>query len=165
MKHFVLSLYGKLIAAVLTFIGIVVTACVEYGSPYAHYIVKGKVTDSHSQKPIAGINVIYKVPGSSRGIDTVRTDADGNYQLKTDWILDNAWLYAEDLDGETNGGPYTPDSLRMGDMVFKQIKKGDGRWFEGVFEKKDADFSLRINKVTPIPMYGIPSAEFKNKEK
>ncbi len=164
MKRTLLSLYGKAIQSVLAFIGIIVTSCVEYGSPYAEFIIKGKVTDKTSHQPIRDINIVYKLPGSKRGIDTVKTDANGEYTLKTDWIVKEAWLYAEDTDGEQNGGQYAPDSLRMSDFYLKQTRKGDGRWFEGTFEKNDADFSLRISTIIgPKPMYGVISTEFKEK--
>lgn len=164
MKQFFLSLYGKIITTTLVFLGIVVTACVEYGSPYANYIIKGKVTDRSSKKPIPNMRIIYKLPGSEYGNDTVKTDANGEYILKKDWIFDNkAYLYAQDLDGEENGGYYATDSLSVGDFRFRQTKRGDGRWFEGVFEKNDANFQLKHS--TPIHMYGVPSAEFNENEK
>ena len=159
MKHFFLSLYGKIIAATLIVIGIFVTACAKYGTPSADFIVKGKVTDKSTQKPIKDIAVIRKTHTSPYGNDTVKTNADGEFEMRfTEFPGTSHWIFAEDLDGTKNGGLYTPDSLKINSSQMKKIKKGTGSWFEGTFEKTDANFQL---KHETLAMYGVPSAEYK----
>lgn len=165
MKRIVLETYGKIIGAILTLLGIITTSCVndtpapEYGVPSADFVVKGKVTDRVSQKPINNIAVIRKARTSPYGNDTIKTNPNGEFELKfNDFPGVNHWIYAKDLDGTENGGLYEPDSLTVNSSQMKRIKRGSG-WYEGVFEKKDADFTLTHSP--SIPMYGVPATEYK----
>lgn len=164
MKKFVLKTYGKVIAWILTALGLY-TSCdiieprVEYGTPTADFVVKGKVTDKSTRQPVKGKAVINKSYTWPYGNDTVRTDASGNYELEFTAISfgsEDITVYTSDIDGEANGA-YRSDTIRIKAHELKQIEKRRN-WYNGKFEGK-ADFEL--TQATMIPMYGIPSAEYK----
>lgn len=152
MKKIALKTYGKLIAWLLAFVG-GMQACdifsprVEYGTPSADYVISGKVTDKETRKPIKDIRVIYKSSDSPYGNDTVKTDAEGSYKLYMQRVFPTSdhSIYAEDMDGEANGGLFTGDSLKIKTSEMKRTKKGKGNWYEGAYEKNDADFELKQN--------------------
>lgn len=164
MKKFVLRTYGKIIAWVLAVLGLHscdITPAAEYGTPTADFVVKGKVNNAHNLQPIKDMAVIHKSDTAPYGNDTVRTDANGNYELKfkkTAFGSEDITVYASDIDGETNG-TYHSDTIQIKAHEFKQVKKGGKNWYNGKFEGK-ADFSL-IRDSGPIPMYGPPTAEYK----
>ena len=164
MKKIMLKTYGKILTLFFTFLGMM-TGCdinqlkCEYGVPSADFIIKGKVTDKSSQKPIKNIAIIRKAHTSPYGNDTVKTNADGEFEMKfTEFPGLDHWIFAEDLDGTKNGGLYAPDSLKVNSAQMRKVKKGSGSWFSGTFEKTDANFQL---KHETLAMYGVPSAEYK----
>lgn len=59
MKKIALKTYGKILAFILSFFGLssceIIEPRVEYGTPSADYIVKGKVSDKFTNQPIKGI--------------------------------------------------------------------------------------------------------------
>ena len=167
MKKIVLTTYTKIIAWFLSILGFT-AACdiiepkVEYGTPSADFIVKGKVTDKSSQKPITNIAVIRKARTSPYGNDTVKTNTDGDFELKfNEFPGVDHWIYAEDLDGTDNGGLYAKDSLTVNTSQMKNAKKGTGSWYQGVFEKGDANFQL---KHQTMALYGTPAATYKKRK-
>lgn len=148
MKRIALKTYAKVLTAFFTLLG-TITGCdyfeprCEYGTPSADFVFKGKVVDKSSQKPITDIRIIHKT-GYAPANDTVKTNANGEFELKfNDFPGGNHWIYAEDLDGTENGGLYGSDSLTVNSSQMKRIKKGDGSWYQGAFEKTDANFSLQ----------------------
>ena len=105
----------------------------EYGVPHADYIVKGTVTDE-TGTPIQGIKTSIKgfYPGVEgvfvEGIDSIQTDASGQYQLKYMGMPHKYFkLIVEDIDGEANGGEFLSDTL---DIDFDKAEKA-----------KDANYS------------------------
>ncbi|MGI6047801.1 MAG: radical SAM-associated putative lipoprotein [Petrimonas sp.] len=167
MKQIALKTYAKILTAFFTLLGTVIGCNFfdpvdEYGVPSADFIVKGKVTDKSSQKPINNIAVIRKARTSPYANDTVKTDFNGEFEMRfTEFPGLDHWIFAEDLDGTENGGLYAPDSLKVNSSQMKKIKKGSGSWFEGTFEKTDANFQL--NHQT-LAMYGTPVATYKKLE-
>jgi putative lipoprotein (rSAM/lipoprotein system) len=148
MKKVVLKTYAKALTVFFTLLG-AITGCdyfeprCEYGTPSADFVVKGKVIDKSSRKPVQDIRIIHKT-GYAPTSDTVKTNANGEFELKfVEFPGTNQWVYAEDLDGTENGGLYGPDSLTVNSSQMKRIKKGDGSWYQGVFEKNDANFALK----------------------
>lgn len=149
MKKIVLKTYAKIVAALLGVVSFV-AGCdlipsgdtrAEYGTPSADFVIKGKVVDKSSQKPIENIAIIRKM--RSHGIDTARTNAKGEYELKfNDFPGIDHWIFAEDLDGTENGGLYAPDSINVNSSTMQNIKKGSG-WYKGAFEKNDVNFQLK----------------------
>lgn len=167
MRRIVLRTYGKILAAFFTFWG-TMTGCnfieprVEYGTPTADFIVKGKVTDKTTQQPIKNMAVINKSATSPYGNDTVRTDSEGKYELKftaTAFGAEDLTVYASDIDDQENGW-YASDTLRIKASELKRIAKQRGNWHFGTFEKTGADFLLE-HQPAAVPMYGIRPATYK----
>lgn len=164
MKKIALKTYGKILTLFFSLVGML-TGCdwiepaVEYGVPNADYVIKGKVTDKESQKPLKNIAVIKKSRHSPKN-DTVRTNALGDYELKfNDFPGEDYWVVAKDLEGTDDGGWYGPDSILVNTKQMTQVKKGKGGWYDGIFEKKDANFKLQ--HFQPVPEYGVPASTYK----
>ena len=115
---------------------------VMYGTPYAHYVLKGSVTDE-AGNPIQGINV--KAPYGS-DLDSqfgqiVETDAAGKFALKEFSSLRGHEIIFEDVDGEANGGLFQSDTIRVETLPKTQTEKGNG-WYNGKYEVQ-ADIKLK----------------------
>ena len=101
----------------------------EYGAPSTDYVIKGTVIDE-TGTPVQGIKTslkhIYKDETKvySNGLDSVKTDATGNYQLKYKVnSLQAVKLLVEDIDSEANGGEFLSDTLDV-DFNKAELKKG-----------------------------------------
>ena len=108
--------------------------------------------------------VISKSDTAPYGNDTVITDTSGNYELNftaTAFGAKDLTVYASDIDNDTNGA-YLSDTIRIKAHELKQIEKRRKNWYNGKFEGK-ADFKLR--QATIMPMYGVPSTEYKEMER
>jgi putative lipoprotein (rSAM/lipoprotein system) len=137
--------------ALLGFTGCGKTGRVEYGTPYADYIVKGVVVNKVTEKPIQGIRVGYYPLVWSDLFGTppeyyygpkeyVVTNAKGEFTLKEliyvnnfQWINNSLMLpvYVEDIDGELNG-LYQSKSIQVN--FSKAIHSGNPKhWYEGVY--------------------------------
>ena len=128
-----------------------------YGTPTADYIFKGRVTDE-ADVPIQGIKTSLKQVFKSddrtyvEGLDSVLTDASGDYQLKYGGMMGftehQSKLIVEDIDGEANGGKFLSDTI---DIDFKNnavlIKNGDRGWYEGTYEISQ-NIRLKKQKIT-----------------
>lgn len=108
----------------------------EYGSPYASFEVKGKVTDHHGE-PIPGIQVTC----DAMYIQPVYTESDGSYALHGDGFpREKIQVSFEDVDGEENGGLFAARSVSVETV---HVKEGDGNWDFGVYEAEaNAELSL-----------------------
>lgn len=108
----------------------------EYGSPYASFEVKGKVTDQQG-KPIPGIQVTC----DAMYIQPVYTESDGSYALHGDGFpREKIHVSFEDVDGEENGGLFAARSVSVETV---HVKDGDGNWDFGVYEAEaNAELSL-----------------------
>lgn len=170
MKKVVLKTYGKIIAAILSFIGIMLgnSSCIndktapEYGIPNADFIVKGKVTDAANTAPINKIRIV--VPKSYYPLkgDTVYTNANGEYEVKfNDFPNPNTTfkVIASDMDKEANGGWYVSDTLKIQFTDKDKIKNGE-HWYAGTFQKTNQNFAL---KHETLAEYGVKPAPFKEK--
>lgn len=166
MKRFVLKTYGKIVAWILTALGLY-TSCdiieprVEYGTPTADFVIKGNVNDADNLQPIENMAVIRKSSWDPYGNDTAKTDANGNYELnfsETAFGPEDMVVYTSDIDN----GVYQSDTIRIKAHDLKQIGKRRKNWYNGKFEAK-ADFKL-VRHPGPIPMYGIVPAEYKEIE-
>ncbi len=170
MKKIALKTYGKILAIILSFFGL--SSCditeprVEYGTPSADYIVKGKISDKFTNQPIKGIGVIVPSRVYLKHGDTVYTNELGEYTLD----LKNSFPYwnekmkviAKDLDAEKNG-IYEKDSIELTFSEKDLVKKGTGNWYDGVYEKTNQNFKLLRTDV--IPLYGVMQAAFKEEDK
>ena len=136
-------LYGFLMT-ILGFSGcnIIEFGRVEYGQPHAEFKIAGEVK-SQDGTPLKGIRVTIDPqpsnPDYSRySSDTLFTDADGKYskdRLKYGWPdeMKEAEISFEDIDGPENGGEFETMKLTSGEFSVKQIKKGEGNWYAGVY--------------------------------
>ena len=128
---------------------------VEYGSPYAEYFVKGKVTDD-AGKPIKGI----AVTGPDKSVDTVFTSADGSYELNGDFFpVETIDVKFTDVDDEENGGWFATQEKHV---ALEQQKEGQG-WYFGVFGALGVD--VKMHPVESVAEYGVPYATFEIKGK
>ena len=128
---------------------------VEYGSPYAEYFVKGKVTDD-AGKPIKGI----AVTGPDKSVDTVFTSADGSYELNGDFFpVETIDVKFTDVDDEENGGWFATQEKHV---ALEQQKEGQG-WYFGVFGALGVD--VKMHPGESVAEYGVPYATFEIKGK
>lgn len=113
----------------------------EYGTPTTDYQIRGTVT-SDDGSPIKDIRVTIAQPERDRQ-DTLYTDQDGKFASKIlkDWYIEDQTVRFHDIDGEANGGKFKPDTLSVRNLDSKRIKKGDGDWYQGLYELK-ADIAL-----------------------
>ena len=154
MKQTFYHWYNALLASLLTMLGF--EACigdgldeygappVEYGTPHAHYVVRGAVTDAEGQ-PVEGIKasvravydkgLAYDGQPTSYGLDSALTDRGGAFQVEFTDHLPNPSLklVLEDVDGAANGGEFENDTVALSDMALRQLEKGQG-WYEGTYE-------------------------------
>ena len=139
-----LSLLSRLCLAVLTLLGF--ASCeelmCEYGTPNMDYKISGTVTDK-AGTPVEGIRVVipnvdYDYDRNCMVSDTLFTDSKGHYVSPQHNDIDPAreGMLFDDVDGEKNGSflsqTLTPDDVWNAPR--KQVKKGDGHWYEGGFE-------------------------------
>jgi len=113
---------------------------VEYGTPHADFIIKGRVMDE-SGTPVQGIKTSLKKVFENNnkhyalGVDSVQSDVSGNYQLKsTDRQNQYDKVIVEDIDGEANGGEFLSDTLDVDYNKAVKTKDGDGKWYLGIYE-------------------------------
>jgi putative lipoprotein (rSAM/lipoprotein system) len=136
-KRRITLLYNSVIAGFLALLGFT-TSCEKdgsggvvcmYGTPAAKFIIKGKVTSFESETPVPSIRVF--LPG-----DTAKTDADGNYTLKSaGFPHDQTFnISFQDIDGTLNGQFENLDTT----AVFKNPEyiNGDGHWYKGESTKE-----------------------------
>jgi putative lipoprotein (rSAM/lipoprotein system) len=140
MKKF-LKAYNALIAALLTLLGFA-SACtnggdeygppmVEYGTPSADFIIRGKVSSAETQQPVTGIAVVMDEQRGGRR-DSVTTASDGTYEVVAWGAFPTEQTYDltfSDIDGAANGAfRDTTVAVVFTDPVFTG---GDGHWYSG----------------------------------
>ena len=109
---------------------------VEYGTPYAHYEVKGQVTDE-AGNPIQGIQISANSSVfDSQLYQSVTSDETGHYTLSERrlFVSDDDRIEFKDVDGEANGGLFRDTTLNMRDMPMEKTAKGDGHWDGGTYK-------------------------------
>ena len=121
-----------------------------YGTPTAHYSVKGKVTNENGQ-PIEGLQVILgrRYYDSSevqydthyRAIDTLSTGADGVYQFDSGrtFPVENLQIDVNDIDGPAGGGEFHSATTVIRDIQYT----GRSGWFVGEAEIDVPDIKLK----------------------
>lgn len=122
----------RILGAVLVLLGFsVCNSCrVAYGCPHVDYRIKGTVTDENNS-PIKGIKVLIN------NVDNdIYTDGNGKFEgpHASDVSLGRQTVSFEDVDGEDNGGLFKSATFGIDDMQQKQVKKGDGNWYQGDYE-------------------------------
>ncbi len=126
---------------------------VMYGSPSAHFSVKGKVTDEQGN-PIQNLDVSFHGVISNEEGQTmvvpnsfipVKTDTKGTYLIETGSIRPYTTIQVnvKDTDGSANGGEFTSDSLRNSTYVFIKDKKDKDSWSIGTADITMPDIKLK----------------------
>ena len=162
----IITVMGKVIKFLLICLGFKsLTACdifdgtAEYGTPYAEYEVKGRVSDAEGT-PIQGIRVSTDAEGTpiqgirvsmgesqSSHLDSVAvTDAEGRFHVihGTFPYNDNTFdIQFTDIDGEAGGGLFEEQIVTV---QAEMTEEGDG-WDEGDYAvKQDVNVTLEIKK-------------------
>lgn len=140
-KNWISAKVLGLVASVLGFSGTAfLTSCggavEEYGCPSVDYMVKGTVK-SESGKPIEGIKMTIS-PDGEHGMDSLYTDKDGKFQTRQHSAFSvgeakDFYLLFDDVDGAANG-EFESKEIPLSTLECKQVKKADGKWFDGGFE-------------------------------
>lgn len=150
--HSILKGFNWILAGLLSLLGFSVTSCGatdEYGSPYAEYELKGKVTDMNGD-PIQGIEInyggIYNNVLSPSYISEIykspQTQKDGSYDIKfEDSPMGIVRIIAKDIDGPENGS-FETDSI---DVKIEGFEGGKS-WFHGKAEVNIPDIKLKEKK-------------------
>ena len=137
MRQFKLLLikrYNAVLAVLLSLLGFA-TACdngespVEYGVPYATFIVSGNVKDEVTNNNIPDVRVVLNT-------DTAYTDASGNYEVScVEFPEDQTFIVAfKDVDGTTNG---EYDSIEQTvEFVNPEFSGSSKSWYSGDTEKE-----------------------------
>ena len=143
MKQKVKNTWTLILGAILSLLGfggceeLVHFGAAEYGCPHADYKIVGEVTGEG--KPIKGIRVALLVgpynDNQYYGIDTLYIDSSGKIEkdLPAETLDHERFsIKLEDVDGPENGSWQTK-TLGKNELVFKQTKEGDGKWYQGVY--------------------------------
>lgn len=108
-----------------------------YGTPTADYLIMGTVTDSLTNTPVQNIRVSIKNPIEPfMPIDTVFTDAEGKYSFLFHLFPYESVPFnikTEDIDGESNGGPYITKEGTAEVTVTNMDKSKAKGWYSGKF--------------------------------
>lgn len=112
----------------------------EYGTPYAKYEIKGKVTDRDTKAAIEGARVIVKPMQwksdetfPPQAFDTLQTDKDGNYLYQNEMtVIDRFRVVCEDPSG----------ALKADSATIKMDPQGGEGWFQGS-DSQEVDFELK----------------------
>lgn len=136
----IIKFYNVIIAGMLSILGFT-TSCdpvVEYGTPYANFIVKGKITSSETDKPIENIQV------TMGGVPKL-TNSNGEFEIvNSGSLLDTTFnLNIRDIDGENNLLFFDKDTVAQ----FKNpiFSGGDDNWYVGD-TKINIDIKLKPKK-------------------
>lgn len=112
----------------------------EYGTPYAKYEIKGKVTDWDTKAAIEGARVIVKPMQwksdetfPPQAFDTLQTDKDGNYLYQNEMtMIDRFRVVCEDPSG----------ALKADSATIKMDPQGGEGWYQGS-DSQEVDFELK----------------------
>ena len=112
----------------------------EYGTPYAKYEIKGKVTDRDTKAAIEGARIIVKPMQwksdetfPPQAFDTLQTDKDGNYLYQNEMtMIDRFRVVCEDPSG----------ALKADSATIKMDPQGGEGWYQGS-DSQEVDFELK----------------------
>ena len=143
------TVMGKIIKFLLICLGFKsVVAChgttEEYGTPYAEYEVKGRVSDAEGT-PISGIRVSMGESQDSYMDSVAVTDAEGRFHVihGTFPFRDNTFeMQFTDIDGEAGGGLFEEQTVTV---QAEMTEEGDG-WDGDYAVKEDVNVTLELKK-------------------
>ncbi len=137
-----LKLCNSVLVALLALFGI---ACsdqndpvpAEYGTPYASFSIKGKVTDEQNH-PVPNVRILVRTPDSSEEwikADTLYSDQQGAFLFeKADFPVSKYKFIISDTDGEANGGFFANDTTIL--ALNREDYRNGHRWFQGSVDKE-----------------------------
>ena len=135
---------NKLIWLLLSLLGFTAAGCeearVEYGSPYATYTLKGKVTDVDG-RVIPGIRV--------DAIGRSYTDEEGTFCCTGEGmsgIPHTIEVHLGDVDGTDNGGLFADKYLPVTFEEADRVEEASGGWYDGAYEITGFDVILEKYK-------------------
>ena len=149
MKKTIIKLFDKVILLILGSTAVLYCCC-DYGAPVDEFEIKGTVTDRASE-PIQNIRII------KQNYDTLYTNSEGKYSFQF-WGPNQVRLKVEDIDGEENGGEFSPIELDVKFTDADRVKKGRGNKTGDVYVKTQ---NIKLHRIDEIqPEYGPPAAPF-----
>ncbi len=128
IKKSILKKKNILWTFIITFLGLMPSGCMEYGSPSATFILNGTVKSSYDQQPIPNIKVTHYSSGTF-------TDNSGYFSLTFMNDGDGKLLnYSfQDVDTASNGSFKNKDTIiSFEDVTFTG---GSGKWDKGTGTK------------------------------
>ena len=145
MKIKMATLYSKVLSVLLATLGLSLSSCAEYGTPYAFIKVNGKVVDKESKKPIPGIGVVLDNVSNAYRNDTVFTDDSGVFIFNREIDFAGPMTFnvtIQDMDGKLNG-----EYLDQGKVI--EIKKSDYKGGSGEWYSGEAVVDMKQIELTP----------------
>ena len=139
--------YNSILSALLSMLGYSCSSSseeimVEYGAPYADYLISGIVTDEDGTT-IKDIKVstkyVYEFDNGyvdTYPLDSMQTDGLGKYIVRcSKSIGESIKVIVEDIDGEANGGAFKNDTLDIDFEGAKKIKDPEkgSHWSAGTY--------------------------------
>ena len=125
----------QMLLTILGFTGCdLLTSCMEYGSPYAEFELKGTVSDG--EKLIENVGVSFSSNNPYLDSLTMITDHKGEFSFKASYTEATDFQYtliANDLNGKYESDTIKGYILRSD---FKR-KKRDDQWFDGKATKTE----------------------------
>ena len=110
----------------------------EYGTPYADFEIKGKVTDASTSGPLQGIEV-SALDSDAVPMVSVTTDVEGRFELTGSFFpAESIVIRANDIDGEENGGLFAPATITV---QLDRSAGGDG-WYSGKYTAENVFVTL-----------------------
>ena len=110
----------------------------EYGTPYADFEIKGKVTDASTSGPLQGIEV-SALDNDAVPMVSVTTDVEGRFELTGSFFpAESIVIRANDIDGEENGGLFAPATITV---QLDRSAGGDG-WYSGKYTAEIVSVTL-----------------------
>ncbi len=111
----------------------------EYGTPYAKYEIKGKVTDRDTKTAIEGARIIVKPMQwksdetfPPQAFDTLQTDKDGNYLYQNEMTMTDRYrVVCEDPSG----------TLKADSAIVEMDPQGGEGWYQGS-DSQEVNFEL-----------------------
>lgn len=112
---------------------------VEYGTPYAKYEIKGKVTDKDTKAAVEGARVIVKPMQwksdetfPPQAFDTLKTDKGGDYLYQNEMtVTDRYRVVCEDPSG----------TLKADSAIVEMDPQGGEGWYQGS-DSQEVNFEL-----------------------
>ena len=112
---------------------------VEYGTPYAKYEIKGKVTDQDTKAAVEGARIIVKPlqwksdeTFPPQAFDTLKTDKGGDYLFLNEMMVTDRYrVVCEDPSG----------TLKADSAIVEMDPQGGEGWYQGS-DSQEVNFEL-----------------------